>query len=396
MPDVAPYPECLGTGIGPLRSAGLDGSGVRIGLLDTGVAGDHPALRGRIADFTLFDEVGNPCPVSLPVDTGNHGTHIAGILCGSPIGGAEIGIAPGAELWVGAVLNAGENVVRILRGLEAALSSGIRLLCLPLGLPGQNPILFPMMQAIRSAGILPIAAIGNGRSGASHSPANYPNVLSVGAVDGKNRPPTFSGSLWHHRDGVCMKPELLAPGVDIRSAHPPFGERRRGGTSQACAYVAGVAGLLFQAYPDATIEQVEWALVQSAEPLDPEYAHRGRYGLLDPEHALALLGTAPSSPGFSLSTPSLPQRYCSPELSAIVEGPPLKSIRCVLAVKEGSAAESTIQRTATTLGEEAEETYYLPCGRTAIVTASTRFVRALIQAPNVWISSCRIVNNPFS
>lgn len=383
----------------------MTGAGARIGLLDTGAAGDHPVLRGRVADFILFDEAGNPSRCSTPVDTGHHGTHIAGILCGGSFDTRDLGIVPQAMLVVGAVLNGGENVVRILRGLDRMRTSGVQVLCLPFGLPGQNPVFFPLIESIRAAGILPVAAIGNSRSGRSHAPGNYPNVLSVGAIDEAGRPAPFSGSLWHHHGGVCLKPEVLAPGVGIVSAHPRLGEKRRSGTSQACAFVAGVAALLFQAYPDATLEQVEWALTASSRPLDPEHAHRGRYGIVDPEAALELLGKAPPCPPPSLSATSLPQRYVDPAIVETCHRAPSSRVRCVLVAAEDpesahdlrGPAGRVVDRAEAMLGERSAEVRYLAHGRAAILAAPVRFLHVLMKDPGMQVlSPCTITTNPFS
>ncbi|MGH2368734.1 MAG: S8 family serine peptidase, partial [Chloroflexota bacterium] len=81
-------------GVESLWQQGLTGKGVRVGHLDTGVDGAHPALSDRIAAFMEFDLFGNRVPGSRPHDTGDHGTHTAGTICGGRAGGMAIGVAP--------------------------------------------------------------------------------------------------------------------------------------------------------------------------------------------------------------------------------------------------------------------------------------------------------------
>src|SRR5690349_17762841 len=105
-------------GIDALWRRGLTGAGVRVGHLDTGVDGNHPALAGRVAAFLETDDEGRAVPSAVPRDTASHGTHTAGILCGGLLDGEAIGVAPGAQLYSAAVIDGGRNVVRILRGLN--------------------------------------------------------------------------------------------------------------------------------------------------------------------------------------------------------------------------------------------------------------------------------------
>ncbi len=97
-------------GIDACWQQGLCGEGVRIGQLDTGVDGSHPALCGRIAEFMEFDGDGYPVHATAPRDSGSHGTHIAGVICGQPCNGLlSIGTAPGAELCSAMVIEGGKR-----------------------------------------------------------------------------------------------------------------------------------------------------------------------------------------------------------------------------------------------------------------------------------------------
>ena len=251
----------------PIWDRGYTGKGVLVAHLDTGIDGDHPALRGKLASFRLYNNDGTLSASRKPLDTGYHGTHLAGIICGS--GEKAIGIAPDAKLLSAAVINGGQNLLRILAGMDWVLRTKARILLLPFGTTSPNPALFSMIQALRSAGVLVISPIGNGGPRRSTAPGIYSNVLSVGAVDHHSRVASFSGSLT--RKGICLSPDILAPGVDVLSADAAAsGFKSRSGTSQAAALVAGLAALLLQARPDTAVDQLEYALAAGCDGLEAE------------------------------------------------------------------------------------------------------------------------------
>src|SRR5205814_7481129 len=109
-------------------------------------------------------------------------------------------------------------------------------------------------QAAASAGVLPVFAIGNEGPGTSRSPGNYTETLSVGAVDRHMRVPAFSSSIHFNRDLDPDQPDLVAPGVGVISARPGGGYMAMDGTSMATPHVTGVAALLWEAKPEATVD----------------------------------------------------------------------------------------------------------------------------------------------
>jgi subtilisin family serine protease len=168
---------------------GYTGLGAHIGHLDTGVDASHPALKGRVSEFMEFDEEGFSVPGAQPRDSGSHGTHIAGIICGN-----SIGVAPGAKLCSGMVIEGGKSLVRILAGLDWMLDCKIRVLCLSLGIPFYTPLYEILLNRVKRSGVLVIAPIGNRGSERTCSPANYPGVLAVGAINARDWVARFSGS----------------------------------------------------------------------------------------------------------------------------------------------------------------------------------------------------------
>ncbi|MBE0698320.1 MAG: S8 family serine peptidase [Anaerolineaceae bacterium] len=271
---------------------GFSGAGIRVGHLDTGVDGTHPSLRSRLVEFVEFDSDGFSIPAAQPKDSGSHGTHTAGIICGTSCNNQQIGVAPNAELYSGMVIEGGKCLVRVLAGLDWMLDCKVRVLCISLGLPVYNPLFEIILSRMKKAGILVIAPAGNRGAGRTCSPANYPGVVAVGAINPNDKVARFSGSQLFTRTTDSLKPNLVAPGIDIPSAKPGGGLQIRSGTSMAAAHVAGVAALLFQAKANATAGEVEEALLTTCTPLPESGERRYGRGLINPVKALdAILTT---------------------------------------------------------------------------------------------------------
>jgi subtilisin family serine protease len=272
-----------------LWNQGLTGAGVRVGHLDTGIDAGHPTLKGRVAGFAEWDVLGRRVEGAEPHDTDIHGTHTAATLAGKAIGGRSIGVAPGCELYSGLVIEGGAALARVLGGMEWMIELGIKVLSMSLGWRGYNPTFLTVTRRLRQQGVLPIFAIGNEGPGTSRSPGNYPETLSVGASNRQKRVAPFSSSIHFNRDIDPNQPDLVAPGGGIISARRGGGYLSMDGTSMATPHVAGVAALLWQARPEATVDQIELALRQTSGPITDEDAVRFGNGLINPLAALATL-----------------------------------------------------------------------------------------------------------
>ena len=271
-----------------LHRKGLTGRRVGVGHLDTGVDATHPAVSGSIAGFCYFDEDGSPLPERQPCDTGEHGTQTAGLICR---------VAPEAGLYSGAVIEGGKEVVRILAGMEWLLRHDIRVVCISLGVPGYTPVFASAIEQFRKRGILPVAPVGNSGVGGSRSPGNYPGVLSVGAVDENGSVAPFSGSQRFRRADDVQKPNLVAPGCQVAVDRKGDAGVPVCGTSMAAAYVAGIAALLFEARPEASIVEMENALSAGCSLPDPAFIHRYGKGIVDPLASWEVLCGSRPSPG---------------------------------------------------------------------------------------------------
>jgi subtilisin family serine protease len=272
---------------------GVTGQGIVLGESDSGVQGDHPALRdgyrGRDGqnDYNWLD----PWNASrAPTDVGGHGTHTTGTV----VGRGGIGVAPGAE-WIGCV-NLARNLgnppayLDCMQFMLAPYAQGADAFrdgdparaahvlnnswgCPPL--EGCDPgALAPATRALRAAGIFVVASAGNEgpRCGSVSAPiALYDEVFSVGAIDQRGTVADFSSRGPVTADGSGrVKPDIVAPGVDILSALPGSTYGPNDGTSMAGPHVAGVAALIWSANPAliGDIERTEQIMIKTARPYD--------------------------------------------------------------------------------------------------------------------------------
>ncbi|HEX5655634.1 MAG TPA: S8 family serine peptidase [Polyangiales bacterium] len=285
-------------GVPRLWNQGITGKGIRVGHLDTGADGEHPALRGAFADFANFDDLGRERRVR-PYDTDDHGTHTAGTIAGRAVKGRRIGVAPEAMLVSGIVIEGGNVIARVLGGMDWALGLGIKVLSMSLGFRGYVEDFRVLTSIVRSRGVLPVFAVGNEGAGTSRSPGNYPEALSVGASDRKDFVAEFSGS---QTLPIGRCPKLVAPGVDVVSAMPGGGYQEMDGSSMATPHIAGLAALLFQAKPSATPDEVEAAIIGSAQRSKRMREERAGAGLPDAVRAFELLTGKTLQPPVKVST----------------------------------------------------------------------------------------------
>jgi subtilisin family serine protease len=277
-------------GVPRLWKEGLSGKGVRVAHLDTGADGKHPALKRAFAAFAEFDFMGqrvNPDPA--PHDTDEHGTHTAATIAGRDVKGQHVGVAPGAQLASAIVIEGGLVINRILGGMDWAISEGARVLSMSLGIRGFIEDFIPITQILRSKNVLPVIAVGNEGPGQSRSPGNYPESLSVGAVDKNLVVAPFSSSQRFVRKDEPLVPDLVAPGVDVISAKPQGGFQLMSGSSMATPHIAGLAALLFEAAPGSTIDAVEQAIFQSCKRGPGMSVDRSNRGFPGAVEALAAL-----------------------------------------------------------------------------------------------------------
>uniref|UniRef100_UPI0028123F1A S8 family peptidase n=1 Tax=Streptomyces sp. TaxID=1931 RepID=UPI0028123F1A len=168
-------------------AAGYDGTGTRVAVLDTGADTDHPDLKGRVVASENFTDS------DTAADRQGHGTHTLSTVGGSGAasGGRNKGVAPGAQLLSGKVLDDhGSGATSwIIAGMEWAVAQGADVVSLSLGNPSETDCDDPMSAAAeelaRGEGTLFVVAAGNAGPSLNSvsSPGCAPGVLTVGATD---------------------------------------------------------------------------------------------------------------------------------------------------------------------------------------------------------------------
>lgn len=257
---------------------GLDGTGVVVGHIDTGVDPNHPDLAGKILGFKDFLEPAN----TTAKDGQGHGTHTAGTIAGGSAGGTAIGMAPKAKLVVARVFNnQGATTEKLLQSMQWILD--------PDGNPATNDVprlcsnswgsnsttdksFWNICMAWRAAGCLPVFAAGNAGPGAKTVgiPGGYPHVFAVGATTNTDGIANFSSRGPNTWDGqTIIKPDVSAPGQGVYSAKDGGGYWSISGTSMACPNVAGAVALMVQKNPTMDIAAMEEALMSTARDMGP-------------------------------------------------------------------------------------------------------------------------------
>ena len=271
-----------------LWDQGYKGRGVSIGHLDTGVYEEHPDLKGKLDSFAVFSPFGEEVECKpYDADLESHGTHTAGTLVGGDSGDVSIGVAPKAKLVSGLVLPGGEGSFwMILGGMHWAAKKNVSVLSMSLGVEGYEDAYSVIMSRLMQANIFPACAIGNEYLGITDSPGNISTVCGVGAYDQKHKVPDFSsGGAFTWTDGLSIKPDLVAPGVNVYSSvrepeEPPFGPTwdSSDGTSMATPHLAGAIALLRQASPNSTVEEIMDAIYKTCHHPDGLGSHDHRFG----------------------------------------------------------------------------------------------------------------------
>ena len=280
-------------GVDRLWAEGITGKRIVVGHLDTGVDGKHPALKGAIKSFVEFDDLGRQVtPRPAAHDSAEHGTHTAATIAGRPVRGKHVGVAPGARLASAMVIEGGDVIARVIGGMDWALGKGVRILSMSLGLRGWHEDFLDLTNLLRAQGVLPVFAVGNEGPGTSRSPGNYPSALSIGAYQRGNSVADFSSSQRFQRAADSLVPDLVAPGVDVISAKPGGGWQSMNGSSMATPHIAGLAALLLQARPKASVDLLEKAILASCALPATMSAQRANRGVPDAAEALRLIRAA--------------------------------------------------------------------------------------------------------
>jgi subtilisin family serine protease len=262
-----------------LWALGFQGQGVVVANMDTGVDVTHPdlAAQWRGGSNSWYDPYGQH--PTTPTDVNGHGTWTMGVMVGRDAGGTSIGVAPQAS-WI---------AVKIFNDSGVATTSAIHLgfqwLLDPDGDPqtadapqvvnnswtfgsfGCDLSFEPDLQSLVAAGITPVFAAGNFGPGASTSasPANNPDAFSVGAINNSSLIYSLSSRGPTNCGGASRTfPDVVAPGVSVRTSDLFGGYFSVSGTSLAAPHASGALALLLSAYPGLTVDQQRAALTTTA------------------------------------------------------------------------------------------------------------------------------------
>ncbi|MFJ7933273.1 S8 family serine peptidase [Sporosarcina sp. NPDC096371] len=288
--------------------AGLDGEGVKIAVLDSGIDAEHPDVADRLEKAVSF------VPGEDVLDYSGHGTHVAATALGTGAAsqGRNKGVAPGADLLVGKVLNSygiGQDSW-VIEGMEWAAENA-KVVNMSLGNPTPSDGTDPLSQAVNElseqTGALFVISSGNSGGEGIGAPGAADAALTVGNVDKSDKLNSTSTKGPRFMDSG-LKPDLVAPGQFITAARSQYSSQGTGsyismtGTSMAAPHVAGAAAILSQRYPEWTGEQLKNALMSSTKKLDHIKPYEGGSGRLDVAAATSNTIFAGGSLDFGLYT----------------------------------------------------------------------------------------------
>jgi len=240
-------------------------SDVTIAIIDTGIDGEHPDLKGKLGKG--YDAYGKGNEYK---DKQGHGTHCAGIASAKTHNGIGVaGVSPNSKLISVKVLqdSGSGTYAAVADGIMwAAKNQEIDVLSMSLGGPSSSKAIEDAVNEALKNGKVVVAAMGNDGSNRPSYPASIKGVFAVGATDQRDAKANFSQ--WGQNI------QITAPGVDIYATFPTYSSGMPGknygaisGTSMATPAVAGLAGLLKGVNPSLKGEQITKIIASSADDL---------------------------------------------------------------------------------------------------------------------------------
>jgi len=233
-----------------------------------------------------------------PMDDYGHGTHVAATAAWN---GLLKGVAPDAEILAYKVLEGWGWMSWIASAMEDAFLKDADIISMSLGDPfclpdcSSDDFISKISDDAVDAGMVVVVAAGNEGYEGLRSPGTARKVITIGAVDKSKNLAYFSAIgpvVWVDEDGsrrVSIKPDVVAPGVNICAAVPGGKRSCYSGTSMATPHVSGAVALLLQKNPDWTPSEVKAALKNTASDLGFDLFEQGR-GMIDISKAIQLNG----------------------------------------------------------------------------------------------------------
>jgi type VII secretion-associated serine protease mycosin len=295
------------------------GGGVTVAVIDSGVNPRVSDLDGSV--ITGPDYTGVSTKTSNP-NWGVHGTWMATLIAGHGHNGGDdgvIGVAPHAKILSIRVIpdradphygryshEQEQNIQSSLaRGIDYAVRHGAQVISMSIGYTAPNGAVKQALADAYAHGVVVVASAGNSGApgGTSDSgpapesfPADYPGVISVGAVNAAGAVAGFSSE--------NLSVLVAAPGVSVPAQGRDGQYWWVSGTSPACALVAGVAALIKSSYPDLPPNLVLSALTTTTTNRPAGgYNNQVGFGIVDADAALAeaakLVGDPPAPAGIA-------------------------------------------------------------------------------------------------
>ncbi|KJY37987.1 type VII secretion-associated serine protease mycosin [Streptomyces katrae] len=262
------------------------GKGVRVAVIDTGVDRANPQLAGAL-DAGAGRDFLDPKGGDGTTDTVGHGTKVAGLIAARPQQGTGfVGLAPEATV-IPIRQNDGQgngNAATLAQAIDHAVAKGAQVINISQDtdapLTADSELAKAVQRALDAKAVVIASAGNDGLSGEKRRtyPAAFPGVLAVASSDRNNERAAFS------QPGDFIG--IAAPGVDMVSTVPGFGQCIDNGTSFSAPYVAGVAALLRAKHPDWSVQQVVWQIQNTAERSVKGRDDYVGWGVVDPVRAL--------------------------------------------------------------------------------------------------------------
>ena len=281
----------------------LDGRGVVVAVIDTGIDDTHPDLSGSFVTGRDFSGLGSPDGTAPVGPSSYHGTMVASLIAGQgETSGGVIGVAPGVSLMslsIGLGVSGADTDRQIADAVIWAVDNGAKVINLSLT---RNSRTWPaswdeaFMYALEND-VVVVSASGNrpDGSGSPSAPGTMPGVLSVGGLT-----KTKAGSERSSTEGIAI--DITAPAEDLFGSFPGGEIRSWAGSSAAAPLVSGLVALMRQADPAASANDILQRLIVSADDLgEPGFDGVFGFGAIDPTEALASRITAEENPLGSLA-----------------------------------------------------------------------------------------------
>lgn len=253
------------------------GKGVKVAVIDTGAAFDHPALARNYRGGVNIRS-----PLFTPYDYNGHGTHVAGTIAARNNPTGVIGVAPRAHLYAVKAFDrkGSANLSDLLAAINWCINNRMDVVNMSFGMNTMSESLKLAIQKAREGGIVMVAAAGNkGTKGKVDYPARFPETIAVAATSKNDELASFSNSGRNVR--------LAAPGDKITSSWINGKTRELSGTSMAVPHVTGTVALLKSLYPELAPAEIEAIMDGSSRPL--RTLSSGRIGVINAYRAVKML-----------------------------------------------------------------------------------------------------------